>query len=282
VNVLGVLNSPWAITPEKLNEIHRVYTERLAGLDRDFASIETALGKPLQNQRQPYTVNSGVAVIELQGVIAKRMNLMTQISGGTSSELVGKDLAAALADSAVHSIILAFDSPGGTVDGTQALADQIYAARARKPIVALASGVMASAAYWIGSAATAVYAAEPTTIVGSIGIVAKHVDVSGAEARAGVKTTEIYAGKYKRIASEYEPLSSDGRQSMQDHVDYMYSVFLGAVARNRGVALDTVLKRMADGKLFIGEQAISAGLVDGIATEADLVSKLAAAAAAAR
>lgn len=274
MRTIDVMNSPWAITPEKLREIQSVYAAHLRGEKGDFAAIEAKLGRSMGNERSPYTVTDGVAVISLEGVIAKRMNLFTQISGGTSTELATQDLRAALADVDVKSIVLMMDSPGGTVDGTQALSDQIYAARRVKPIVALASGIMASAAYWIGSAAQAVYVAEQTTIVGSIGVVTSHVDMSGAEAQKGVKTTEIYAGKFKRIASSYSPLTDDGRTSIQEQVDYLYSIFVGDVAKNRGVSVEAVLGTMADGRLFTGLQSIAAGLADGVATLDGLIYRM--------
>lgn len=82
----------------------------------------------------------------------------------------------------------------------------------------------------------------------------------------GIKTTEITAGQYKRVASQYAPLSESGRASIQDTVDYLYSIFVGAVAKARGVSEDKVLQDMADGRVFIGQQAIAAGLVDGVST----------------
>ena len=105
-------------------------------------------------------------------------------------------------------------------------------------------------------------------------VVATHTDISKAQAAAGVKTTEIFAGQYKRIASNYAPLSKEGRQTMQDQVDYTYSLFVGAVAKHRGVSTDVVLQDMADGRIFIGQQAIDAGLVDGVSTLELLVAQL--------
>lgn len=274
MNVLDVLNAPWAIQPEKLQEIQGIYAARKAGLPADLDALAAAAGKPLTNEHRALNIEGGVALISIEGVIAKRMNLFTQISGGTSTEVVANELQQALAAPAVNSILLAIDSPGGSVDGTQTLAEAIYAARRIKPVVALASGVMASAAYWIGSAAHAVYVADATTLVGSIGVVASHVDVSQSEARQGVKTTEIYAGKYKRIASSYAPLSDEGRKTMQDQVDHLYSVFVGDVARYRDVSVSVVLESMADGKVFVGEQALRAGLVDGVLTRGALVSRM--------
>jgi len=274
MTILDVLTAPWAIQPAKLLEIQGIYLAHARGDKADLAAVEQRLGRPLANEPKRYDVIDGVAVLPIEGVIAKRMNLFSQISGGTSSELAAAALGEAMADPAVHSVILSIDSPGGTVDGTQALADAVLSARATKPIVTLASGTMASAAYWIGSAASQAYIADSTTQVGSIGVVATHVDVSGAEAQRGMKTTEISAGKYKRIASQYGPLSDAGRQSIQDQVDYTYSLFVEAVAGNRGVSADKVVKDMADGRVFIGQQAVAAGLVDGITSLSALVAQL--------
>lgn len=274
MKLLDVLHAPWAITPDKLLEIQAIYATHLRGEKIDVAAVEQRIGRPLANEPKSYEIIDGVAILPIEGVIAKRANLFMQISGGVSSEMVARSLREALADTSVHSIILSIDSPGGTVDGTQLLANIIVAGRDAKPIVTFASGMMGSAAYWIGSAAQAIYIADDTTEVGSIGVVATHVDVSKAEEARGVKTTEVYAGKFKRISSQYAPLSDDGRKTIQERVDYTYSLFVQAVAHNRGVAEEKVLSDMADGRVFMGKQAIEAGLVDGVSTLDALVSKL--------
>jgi signal peptide peptidase SppA len=274
MKLLDIVNSAWAIEPSKLQEIAGIYATHLRGEKIDVASVEARLGRPLANESRPYEILDGVAVISIEGVMAKRANLMMQISGGVSTQLIARDLRAAADDPAVHSIILSIDSPGGTVDGTQTLADLVAQINTTKPVVSLASGSMASAAYWVGSAASRVFVAESTTLVGSIGVVATHLDISKAEELRGVKTTEIVAGAYKRIASQYAPLTSAGRQSMQDQVDYTYSLFVEAVARQRGVSADKVLSDMADGRVFMGQQAIDAGLVDGVSTLNQLVELL--------
>jgi capsid assembly protease len=282
MNLLDILNSPWAIQPEKLREINAIYSAHVRGERIDLEALEAKLGRPVRSEPKRFEVVDGVAVIPLEGVIAKRMNLFSDISGGTSSELVGRDIRDAVGDSSVHSIVLAVDSPGGTVDGTQALADQVMAAREQKPVVTFASGTMASAAYWIGSAASRAYIADSTTAVGDIGVVATHVDVSAAEEKQGIKTTEIFAGKYKRIATQHAPLSKEGRETIQDQVDYTYSLFVGAVAKQRGATEKKVLEDMADGRIFIGQQAVDAGLVDGITTLGALITDLNSQRAAAR
>lgn len=280
MRILDVLTSPWAIMPEKLGEIQAIYATHLRGEKIDIKGIEAQLNKPLENKQKPYQVVDGVALIELNGVIAKRMNMFTRISGGVSTQIAIKDFRQAFADPEVNSIILVFDSPGGTVDGTEDLANVVYDARQQdtKPIVTFVDGLMASAAYWIGAAADRIYIGNGTAQIGSIGVVATHVDYSQWESKVGIKTTEIYAGKYKRIDSEYAPLSKEGKQYIQDQVDYYYSIFANTMARYRPEKLqipeDDGVIPWADGKVFIGNQAIEIGLVDGVSTLDRLVEML--------
>lgn len=274
MKLIDIVNGPWAITPEMLLEIQGIYATHLRGEKIDLEAVEARVGKPLANSRMNSQVVDGVAVISIDGTIAKKMNLFSSISGGASSQMVAKDIESALNDFTVKGIILNVDSPGGTVDGTAELAEFIYQARGKKPIVCFSDGMIASAAYWIASACDQISISGDTNPVGSIGVIASHRDFSKYEERMGVKTTEITAGKYKRIASQYEPLSKDGRAEIQEKVDYLYSVFVNTVARNRGVSTDTVLSDMADGRVFTGRQSITAGLVDGVSTLGALIDDM--------
>lgn len=275
MRLLDVVTSPWAIQPEKLLEIRAIYETHLRGEKIDIKAVEARLGQPLANEQKPYHMEGSVAIVPLVGVLAKRANLFMQVSGGTSTQLIDNMLQQAAADPQVTSIVLEIDSPGGQVDGTMALAARIAEIRASgKPVVAWITGMGASAAYWIASAADRVLIADDTTVVGSIGIVATHVDVSRREEAMGVKTTEVFAGKYKRIASQYAPLSEEGRRTMQDQVDALYSVFVNAVASNRNATVEDVLDNMADGRVFIGQAAVKAGLVDGVSTYDALIAEL--------
>lgn len=274
MRIIDILNSPWAIQPEKLQEIVEIYGRHMRGPKIDIKAIEAKAGQSFDSRPEGYEIIDNVAVIPVQGIIAKKMNIFHQISGGVSTELLGRDIAHALENDDAHSIILDIDSPGGTVDGTADLGELVFAAREQKPIVGLANGLIASAAYWIGSAASNLYIANSTTTAGSIGVVATHYDYSKANEKDGVTITEIYAGKFKRIASENKPLSKEGRESIQDQIDYLYSIFVDTVARNRGVDGAKVLDDMADGRLFIGQQAIDVGLVDGVSTITALIEQL--------
>ena len=274
MKLLDVMNSPWAILPDKLREIQAIYETHLRGDKIDLKGIEAALGEPLSNVHHEINVIDGVAVVPIHGVIGKRLNMFSKISGGISTELLKRDLQVVLDDESVDSILLDIDSPGGSVDGTQELAQFIFDARSKKPIIALANSTMASAAYWIGAAAHEVHISDNTTQVGSIGVVATHVDKSKRDENEGLKTTEIVAGHFKRVASGLAPLTEEGKDDIQAKVDYVYSVFVADVARFRDVEVDQVLSDMADGQTFIGKQAIEAGLVDGVSTMDQLIADM--------
>jgi signal peptide peptidase SppA len=276
LRLVDILTSPWAIVPEKLAEIQAIYQTHMRGEKIDLAALEAKLGQPLANEPKPYEVVSGVALIEMEGIVAKRMSLFTKISGGVSTHYVQQQFAAAMSDRKVRAILLNIDSPGGGVDGTAELAEMIHSARGEKPIVAWTDGMMTSAAYWIGSAADAVFTSGGVTQIGSIGVVASHMDISEAEKKMGIKTTEIVAGKYKRVGSRHSPLSKEDRETIQERVDYVYSVFVDDVAKHRGISSEEVLERMADGRIFLGRRAVEAGLVDGVSTMEDLIGKLSA------
>lgn len=274
MHITDIITAPWAILPDKLREIQAFYSAHARGEKIDIAAIEARIGKPLVSADQGYQNVGGVAVIPVSGVIGKKMNMMTQISGGASTQLIERDIKAALSDSEVNSILLHIDSPGGTVDGTQNLADVVNMAKGYKPVMAFADGLMASAAYWIGSAASEIVSSSVTTQIGSIGVVTSHTDISKAEEKAGYKVTEISAGKYKRMTSQHAPLSKDGKELLQDQVDQLYTIFVDAVALNLGVDAETVLEDMADGRVFLSSDAQARGMIDHIATIETTISNM--------
>lgn len=275
MRLIDIINGPWAIRPQMLEEIQRIYASHLHRAEKiDISAIEAATGKTLNSTRANVQVTDGVAVIPVHGVIGKRMNLMTQISGGASTDQVASDYLSALNDPAVKGIVLHIDSPGGTVDGTMQLADILRANRGAKPTMACADGMMCSAAYWIGSAVDKITMADLTTDVGSIGVVASHMDISAWEEKQGIKTTEVTAGRYKRAISQYQPLSDEGRAMLQADVDQIYRLFVESVADNRGCSVEDVLLNMADGRVFLGQKAIEAGLVDSVATLAETIQQV--------
>lgn len=272
MTLLDLITSAWAIEPDKLREIQAIYATHLRGEKIDIAAIEARLGRPLANDQQEYTVEpGGIAVLRMSGVIAPKANLFMQVSGGMSTQMATKQLESAVADPRVRAIVLAIDSPGGNVIGTPEMAAAVREMADAKPIVTHSDGSLCSAAYWIGSAANAVYLSGPVVQAGSIGVV---VDRSYNPASA-TQQEHITAGRYKRIAKANEPLSDEARAIVQADVDYVYTLFVDDVARYRGTTAEQVLEHMADGRVFRGQQAIDAGLVDGVSTLDALLERMA-------
>ncbi|MHB8071551.1 MAG: signal peptide peptidase SppA [Candidatus Cryosericum sp.] len=256
-----VQNRVWALHPAKLEEMYLFFDRILGGEKIEFP--QSAAGKSGNRAEEAYEVREGVAILPVYGIIDKRMNIFMNYSGGTSTELLARDFRQAIADPQVEAILLDIDSPGGSVDGTKELADLILAAREQKPVVAYANGLMASAAYWVGSGAQMILAPE-TAEVGSIGVALMHYDYSAADQMEGVKRTVITGGKFKRIASDEKPLSKEGQEYLQGMVDDYYALFLEAAAAARGLDVKTVHEKMADGRIFVGKKALKAGLIDQI------------------
>jgi signal peptide peptidase SppA len=273
MNLFDLVTGCWALQPAKLLELQAVYATHLRGEKIDIAAIEARLGRPLHSEQQAYSVrDGGVGVLSMSGILAPKANIIMQICGGLSTQMATKQLESMAADPRVRSIVLALDSPGGSVIGTPEFGAAVRQLAQVKPLVVHSDGILASAAYWVGSAANSVYISGSTVEVGSIGVVAVH----RFDPRASDTTTEITAGRYKRIASNIAPLTEEGRADIQAKVDYVYGLFIDAVAQHRGVTAEHVVEHMADGRVFLGQQAIDAGLVDGVSTLDDLVDQLAA------
>lgn len=274
MSLIDLLRAPWAILPDRLDEIQAVYATHLRGDKIDIDAIEARLGKKLSNEPPAYEMRAGgIAVLQISGPIAPKANLFTQISGGTSAQALVRQIEAMADSAAIRGAVIHWDSPGGSVQGIPTLEKAIRALAEAKPTVSVSDGVMASAAYWAGSAANAVYASGETDTVGSIGVVATHTYDPRATGR---QVTEIVAGRYKRMAAESKPLSAEGEAYLQAQVDEIYAVFVQTVAQNRRVSVEDVLASMADGRVFIGRQALAAGLVDGFATAEQLAEQMAA------
>jgi signal peptide peptidase SppA len=247
----------WAIMPDKLAAISEFLDLKSVGLS----------GPPIEaaNPRSNVEYNKGqkkaVAVLPLFGTISHRMNMMSAMSGGTSTELFGKAFDEHLADDEVGTIIIDVDSPGGSVTGVTELWSKIYAGRKEKRIIAIANGLMASAAYWIASAASDVMAI-PSGAIGSVGVYAIHTDYSEADKQAGVKRTIISAGDYKTEANQSQPLSDDARVHLQHRVHEYYDMMTADIARGRGIKQSGVKETFGQGRMFSTKDAKQRGMID--------------------
>ncbi len=274
MNIASILRQPWAITPQMFEVLTAISARHTAGEKLSEEQLRAAVGSdPRGSVQAGYTVENGVAVIPVQGVLAKKANLFTAISGAMSTEMLVETVNEALADDTVNALLLEIDSPGGQVDGTQQIGDAVAAST--KPTAAWIDGQGCSAAYWIAAQCDAIYAASDTATIGSIGVVVEHTDQSKANEADGVKVTHITSGKYKRLANADEPLSQEARDYLQEKVDYLQTLFVDAVAVGRGVTADSLLADVADGRTFYAQQALDAGLIDGILSKDQVIQQLA-------
>lgn len=180
-------------------------------------------------------------------------NIFTAISGATSYELLARDFNSALIDESVKAILFDIDSPGGEVNGCSELADMIYNARGKKPIIAYASGNCCSGAYWIAAACDEIVVTD-TAVVGSIGVVAVY------EREDDKNKIEIVSSQspLKRI----NPDTPEGQSKLQARLDTLAEVFINKIATYRDTSTETVIKDFGQGDVFVGKKAIWQGLAN--------------------
>lgn len=269
--LLAVASEIWAIDEFKLDQIVAFLALQSEGEKLSAEELQARISR--QAERDVARREGAVAILPLRGVIANRMNLMSDISGGTSSEGFGKAFDAAVADSGVKAIVIDVDSPGGVVSGTDELSGKIFAARGKKPIIAHVNPQAASAAYWVATAADEMVL-NPSAEVGSIGVVGVHDDVSAALEKAGVKRTLMTAGEFKGEMASFRPLSEEARQHQQERIDAYHDQFVRAVARNRNVSESTVRENFGRGRMVMAADAVARGMADSIATLEETLARL--------
>jgi signal peptide peptidase SppA len=273
------LATPWALMPERMAAYASVLARKLSGPRADYteengSNVPMDDGTPSAGPRSARTGSprsGAIAVIPVYGTIVQRASQIDMCEGGTSTQQISAALRDALADDTVSQILLDIDSPGGSVYGVQELAAEI--SQAKKPVIAVANSLAASAAYWIGCSASEFYC-TPGGEVGSIGVWMAHQDWSKALDEAGVNTTLISAGKYKVEGNPYQPLDEDARAFMQSRVDDYYAAFTKGVAKGRNVPIDSVRNGMGQGRVLGADQALTEKMVDGVMTMDDVIKKM--------
>ena len=249
--------TPLLISRAKLDTILAVLGPRIG-----LSSAELALPVVESTAPDPVPSPPGIAIIPIHGTLVRRALGLDAMSGLTSYVRIAADLDAAIANPDVAGILLEIDSPGGEAGGVFELADRIRAASAIKPIWAYAGDSAFSAAYALASAAQRVMLAQ-TGGVGSIGVIALHIDQSVRNAQNGLSVTALYAGAHKNDATPHAPLTPQATDALQTEIDRLYALFIAHVAAMRG--LDANAVRATEAALFFGEDAVRAGLADAVA-----------------
>lgn len=216
---------------------------------------------------------SGVYVLPIHGALVSRSAHLDMCSTMTSYEGIRSQLNAALMDNSIEHIALDIDSPGGSATGMSDLAREIHAAKAIKPITAIVNFGAYSAAYGLASAASEIVLSQSSG-AGSIGVIARHVDMSKRYEEAGMKITTIFAGARKADLSSEAPLSPEAAQWLTDLVNENYEEFTDLVASHRGLAVSVV--KGTEAGVFFGAKAVELGLADRIEPPQAAINRIAA------
>jgi len=259
-----LLGTPLMLARPKLDVLLSVLGPRLSGVDAEAFAID---GEDEPNDIQVTT--DGIAIVPVFGTLVTRSSYLSAASGLTSYADIGQNIENAFTDSSVRAVLLEIDSPGGEVGGLFDLCDKITALKDQfgKPLWALAHENALSAAYAIASCADKIVLTQ-TAEVGSIGVVAVHVDESGADEQAGVAWDFVYAGQRKVDGNPHEPLSDEARADIQEDVDGLYASFVALVAKNRGIQAENV--RSTEAGVYRGASAVDIRLADVVMSR-DLV-----------
>jgi protease-4 len=192
-------------------------------------------------------LGSSVGVVELQGEIR-------------DAEKIVDDLAGLRKDPSVVAIVVRIDSPGGAVAPSQEIYDEIGRCKESKPVIASLGNIAASGGYYIAAATTAIVAA-PGTLTGSIGVIMEFRGLRQLADKVGITEEVVKSGPFKDIGNPLRPVTDTERKLLQSMVDDVYAQFVEAVAAGRGIDRAKGRQR-ADGRLYSGQQAKAAGLVD--------------------
>jgi len=203
-----------------------------------------------------------IAIVEVEGLLLNARSGAFLRPTENSVSLFTQQMHKAENDPAVHAVVLRVNSPGGTVSASDAMYDIVMRFRnnSHKPVVASAQDVAASGAYYVSCAADKLVV-QPTSVLGSIGVIFHTVDISGTLAKIGARTEAIKSGPLKDMGSPLKPLSDPERAVMQAMVNEYYARFKNIVKTSRRLD-DATLADVTDGRVFTGQQAVSLGLAD--------------------
>lgn len=199
----------------------------------------------------------GVGIVELKGLIV-------------TSEQILKHLTEFRNNPDVKSIVLRIDSPGGAVGAAQEIYEEVMRTNEVKPVIASMGSMGASGGYYAALGAEKIIA-NPGTMTGSIGVIVKFPNLQGLFDKIGYKNQVVKSGPLKDVGASNRPLTDEERKLLQDLIDNVYGQFVQDVASARGMDEDTV-RRLADGRVYTGEQALAAGLIDKLGNFTDAIT----------
>lgn len=255
---------PWAMDRAALQQLPAQLALRLAQLHTSPQTIRAEVSAAARRTIAQMPI-AGVGVIPVRGPITFRFDFWTWLMDGTATEQIRPALRQLLADTTVDTIVLDIDSPGGVVCDVPELADEIFAARSKKRLIAACNPMAASAALWIGGACHEVVV-PASGFVGSVGCYVMHEDLSAMLERIGVRVTFVQHGDRKTEGNSFEPLSETAQANIQASVDYFGGWFEKALAKYYGISEEKVRRTFGQGRVLTAPEALRVGMVKRIET----------------
>lgn len=275
-----LLNQPLMVEPSYAQVLLGAIGERFnisslndgdTKLSLDDLKISASMFDDDRQNRKPYQVINGTAMIAVSGSLVAKNNMLRPYSGMTGYDGIKVNLDMALADEDVSKIVFDMDSGGGEVTGVFELADYIYGKRGNKPMTALVGNVSASACYILAAACDSIEMSEVAK-VGSIGVVMMHVNQEKALKDKGIEVTFIHAGKHKVDGNPYTALPKEVEKRLQADTDTIRSMFVERVALYRKMSVESIMDTEA--LCYLGKQALDVGLCDKVVSNIDFIEKL--------
>lgn len=211
--------------------------------------------------KQRSAETSKIAVIYVDGVIMGGRGQSSLLGEYGGTDYLIKQLHEARDDDSVKAILLRINSPGGSAPASQEVGEEIKKVRAGgKLVVTSMADVAASGGYWLAACSDRIYA-NPSTLTGSIGVYMPYSNWQELYEKIGIRQEKIKSGPHKDILSPERAMTAEERAIIQTMVDDMYEQFVQVVAEGRKMSPDRV-RQLADGRIYTGNQAKEAGLID--------------------
>ena len=252
----------WAIEPTWANAM----LTRLEGLDvveaaRYQAEFEAKQKIEESAKPKPFDFIGSTGIVRLSGPLTKRPTSASFLTGGTSIIRAMRQFDLALQDPDITKILLHVESPGGAVNGLPEFAEMIRTSK--KPVTAFIEDMGCSAAYWLASQASEVYA-NAIAMVGNIGVYTAIEDSSAAATMAGVKVRLVKSGELKGMGMPGTEVTAAHIAELEDRVASLFGMFKDAVMAGRGIKAEDIDSVVAQGKAYSAVDALAAGLIDGV------------------
>ncbi len=245
-------------TPQQAGRRRSPFLRGCAIVALVFAGFFVLIGVLSRLDEFSFKTGDKVAVLPVTGLIADSENTIEQLKKFAK-------------DDSVKAIVLRINSPGGGVGPSQEIYEEVRKLRGKKIIVASMGALAASGGYYIACAAQKIYA-NPGTITGSIGVIMQFVNVKELIEKIGLKGMTVKSGEFKDIGSPVRDMKPEERALLQSVIDNVHGQFIAAVVEGRRMDRESVV-RIADGRIFSGEQAKALGLVDVLGNLEDAVAE---------